>query len=173
MSNVKLQHDEFMAQDDQAKKDIKLVKTSEFADYEMAHRGLRTVAFLIDGIFLGIMQNLVQVATVFMATKFLHLQASQYTVPILILNMTLAFFYWIYCGKNLGGTLGKKMLGLRIVSSDNTLELSYKQLILRETLGKMLSGLVFGIGYLRAYFVKDKKTWHDLVSKTMVIKFRN
>lgn len=43
-------------------------------------------------------------------------------------------------------------------------------MILRETIGKFLSGLVLGLGYFWAIWDKDSQAWHDKIAGTVVIK---
>jgi uncharacterized RDD family membrane protein YckC len=66
-------------------------------------------------------------------------------------------------------TLGKKLLGLKIVSS-NEEEVSWKKAFLRELLGKILSGLVLEVGFIMIGFTKKKQGLHDYIAGTYVIK---
>jgi uncharacterized RDD family membrane protein YckC len=67
-----------------------------------------------------------------------------------------------------GATLGKRALKIRVVSADGQ-KLSLKQVILRETLGKFLSGIFLNIGFIVAGFTERKQALHDKVAKTYVV----
>lgn len=43
-------------------------------------------------------------------------------------------------------------------------------MLLREVIGKWVSGLVFGLGYFWAIWDKDGQTWHDKIAGTVVVK---
>lgn len=68
-----------------------------------------------------------------------------------------------------GATFGKRLLRLKVVSqTDNQLTLG--QIIIRETLGKLISAFFFDLGYLWIIIDHKKQSWHDKISKTYVIK---
>lgn len=66
------------------------------------------------------------------------------------------------------GTLGKRVMGLRVVNADGQ-RMTPGQAIKRN-LGKLLSHLPFGLGLLWAARSKDARTWHDMMSKCVVIE---
>lgn len=167
MSNLKMKEDEKVFQPE-----LKLIQTSDSVGYEPAGRGLRTVAFFLDALIVGIMQNLISVGCVYLVVHVMKLELSKFMIPIQCFAVGMSFCYWIGFAKLWGATPGKKMLGLRIVNLDNSLELKSSKLFLREAIGKTLSGLMLCLGYLRSYFAKDRMTWHDMMSKTKVVKYR-
>lgn len=73
------------------------------------------------------------------------------------------FFIWRF-----GATPGKMLLKIRVVNTEYK-PVSFLQVLLRETIGKFLSGLVWNLGYLWALWDKDKQTWHDKIAKTYVV----
>ena len=68
-----------------------------------------------------------------------------------------------------GMTPGKKLMGIRIVSSPDYKTLSYKKSIMRYLVGYTASVLTLGLGFLMIAFRKDKRGLHDLIAKTCVI----
>lgn len=85
----------------------------------------------------------------------------------------LSFFVWIvYCAiaesSSWQGTLGKKMLGIK-VSDEYGNRISFGKSILRN-LSKILSYLILAIGFIWAGFDKKKRGWHDFIAKTYVIR---
>jgi uncharacterized RDD family membrane protein YckC len=60
-------------------------------------------------------------------------------------------------------------LRIQVVRTDGT-PMTYGRAFLREVLGKFVSGIVLGIGYLVVAFDRDKQGWHDKIAKTYVIR---
>jgi len=45
-------------------------------------------------------------------------------------------------------------------------------MLLREWIGRWLSGLLFGLGYLWILLDKDRQAWHDKLASTYVVERR-
>ncbi len=76
---------------------------------------------------------------------------------------------WIYnilMLKYYGATLGKMALRLRVVSKEG--ELDWVTVILRETVGKFVSAIILGIGYLMVVWDPRKQALHDKIAGTYV-----
>lgn len=83
--------------------------------------------------------------------------------------MILALGYYIYfTGK--GQTLGKKALKIRVCKVEDGQVPGYVKAFLRELVGKMVSSLVFGLGYLWPLWDSRKQAWHDKIAGTVVVK---
>ena len=67
-----------------------------------------------------------------------------------------------------GQTPGKKYLGLKVVNPDGS-DISTGQAWGRA-LSKTLINICLGIGYLPAFFTKEKTCVHDILAKTRVIR---
>ncbi len=68
-----------------------------------------------------------------------------------------------------GTTLGKQIAGLQVVDIESGQPANLRQILLRETLGKAVSLLCFGLGFFWAVFDKNKQTWHDHASRSVVV----
>jgi uncharacterized RDD family membrane protein YckC len=68
-----------------------------------------------------------------------------------------------------GQTLGKMALGLRVVGPDGQ-NPSFWRAVLRETIGKFISGVVFALGYLWMLWDERQQTWHDKIAGTEVVR---
>ena len=79
------------------------------------------------------------------------------------------FFYFLFPLRYWGRTIGKKIFSLQIININFTTNLTYKQIFLREVVGKLVSDLTLLIGYLMAMF-RDKRALHDLIAETLVIQ---
>ena len=88
------------------------------------------------------------------------------TIQIYYYLITQYFFVWFWVHNQ--GTLGMKTWKIKIIC-DNNSRLSYKQAIIRFNVA-IFSLLFFGLGFLISFFRKDKKCFHDIISKTALIK---
>jgi uncharacterized RDD family membrane protein YckC len=67
-----------------------------------------------------------------------------------------------------GKTIGKTMMGLRVVAADGSLSLRNRQALIR-TLTYPLSFVFFGIGFLGIIFGRERRAWHDHLARTAVV----
>ncbi len=70
-----------------------------------------------------------------------------------------------YCGQ----TPGKMAVRVKVIRTDGS-DIGYGRALLRETLGKFVSALILGIGYLMVAFDGQKQGLHDRIADTYVIK---
>lgn len=76
--------------------------------------------------------------------------------------------YYIFCeGSVWHATLGKKLFNI-IVVDENGKGIDYGKAAVRY-IGRYLSGLILGIGYLVAAFSDEKQTLHDKLANTYVV----
>ena len=88
-----------------------------------------------------------------------------------LLEILFSLLYFILLTWWTGQTLGKIITGIRVIpTGEGRGNLSAGQVILREVVGKFLSSLVFGLGYMWVGWNKKKKGWHDLIANTFVIR---
>ncbi len=66
------------------------------------------------------------------------------------------------------GTIGKIALGL-IVTDANGGKLDFTKALVRN-LCKIISSLIFCIGYIMAGFTEKKQGLHDIIAGTLVVK---
>lgn len=92
----------------------------------------------------------------------------------LVISIGLFVVYFLICHYLWGQTLGKKMIGIRLISI-RAQSLTFWRLILRETLGRIFClGSLF-LGYMRIIVFKDRRGLHDFFSGSAVVsdeKFR-
>jgi uncharacterized RDD family membrane protein YckC len=79
-----------------------------------------------------------------------------------------AFFYLWISYTVFGKTIGKAVLGLRVVSADGAVAMSGRQPLIR-VLTYPLSFVIFGIGFLGVVFNRQRQAWHDRFAKTAVV----
>lgn len=77
--------------------------------------------------------------------------------------------YFVFMTEKYGATLGKKALKLKVIPTQGQ-NLTIMRVILREVVGKLVSGLIFMIGYIMAAFSSKKQALHDHIAGTYVIQ---
>ncbi|GAB4033005.1 MAG: hypothetical protein Fur0012_12190 [Elusimicrobiota bacterium] len=98
---------------------------------------------------------------------------SGFSNPLLvwkILWVVIFFIYEIIFSSGGRATLGKKIMGIRVQSSDGS-DLSVVKAFLR-TVGYFISSYTINMGYIMALFTPGKKALHDYISGSRVIKVR-
>jgi outer membrane protein assembly factor BamD (BamD/ComL family)/uncharacterized RDD family membrane protein YckC/heme exporter protein D len=69
-----------------------------------------------------------------------------------------------------GMTPGKWLLGEKVVEKLSGNYPGFWRMILREIIGKFVSGLPLALGYFWAIWDKDGQAWHDKIAGTVVVK---
>jgi uncharacterized RDD family membrane protein YckC len=87
-----------------------------------------------------------------------------------VISAALSIAYYVYFISQKGQTLGKKVMGIRVQSESTGQNLDVVSTILREVVGKFLSGAVLLLGYFWMLWDSKKQTWHDKIAKSVVVK---
>ncbi len=77
-------------------------------------------------------------------------------------------YYTALEGTPSGQTVGKRAVGIRVVSFETGGPIGYGRALLR-TLGKWLSAIVFGLGYLWMLWDRERQCWHDKFAVDVVV----
>ena len=85
-----------------------------------------------------------------------------------IVNSLLVWMYFILMTHFKGATLGKMAVGIR-VKADNNERLPLGRIVLRETVGKIISTVILFVGYMMAGWTKKKQALHDKIAKSVVV----
>ena len=141
----------------------------------LAGRGQRLAAKVLDFmIFLGLAVFLAFTMTIFLGTTS-ETSAPDTTAIMVILVAFTAFFginmYFLYIN---GQTLGKKMLGIRIVRTDGEAASIWRLLGLRALAPMIIGfiplvGFIFGICDPLCIFRENQKCLHDDLADTIVV----
>lgn len=122
---------------------------------------IRVLASIIDSLIIGVAVSiLLSMLGMGPATGFNNGSS--------MVNTLVTIGYMIYMTYKFEATLGKKALGLKVVSADNN-RLSLGQVILRETVGKIVSAIILMIGFIMVAFSDKKQGLHDKIANTLVI----
>jgi uncharacterized RDD family membrane protein YckC len=76
-------------------------------------------------------------------------------------------YYWLFTGLK-GQTPGKMAVGIKVVDAGGSLP-GLGVAALREILGKIVSSIVFCLGYLWIIWDGEKQGWHDKMAGTYVV----
>ena len=117
---------------------------------------IRLAALIIDAILLGVVNFIVSAA----------LGDSLFTT---LLNALIGFGYAVTMIAWRGQTVGKMILGIQVVDSQGNIP-GIGAVLLREVVGKFLSSIALGLGYLWVAWDKEKRGWHDHIAGTFVVR---
>jgi len=92
--------------------------------------------------------------------------AAFYSVAVVLF----AFNFIVLAGQA-GQTLGKRLVGIRVVKEDGT-PVTYVSVLLRHFVGYTLSALVGFLGFLWVIWDSKHQGWHDKIARTIVVLAR-
>ena len=84
-------------------------------------------------------------------------------------GIMLFWTYNIVMIKVFGATVGKMALGLRVIDDESNSP-DWMTIIVREVVGKMISVIVLGVGFLIVIWDDKRQALHDKIAETLVIK---
>jgi uncharacterized RDD family membrane protein YckC len=137
---------------------------------EMEYAGfwIRFVAKFVDGVIVGIPGYALQ----FGASAFMQ-DPNMAMVALFVgwfLSFALQLGYAVWLNGKYGATVGKMACGLRIVTPSGG-KISYG-VACGRFFAEILSGLILYIGYFMAAFDEEKRSLHDRICNTRVIRRR-
>ncbi len=126
----------------------------------------RAVAFFLDEMIISILFYII------FADRFANAESME--VLIALINMLFlqviilkviyhTFFVWMY-----GATPGKMLLKIKIVSVEDFEKPSMMNAFIRAVV-RIISEMMFYLGFLWAFFDSVNQAWHDKAAKTVVI----
>lgn len=84
-----------------------------------------------------------------------------------LFGIALPWLYFALFESTKKATPGKMLIGIEVVNINGE-KVTFLQATLRY-IGKRISGLILGIGYLMAAFTEKKQALYDLIAQTLVI----
>jgi uncharacterized RDD family membrane protein YckC len=147
----------------------------ELAGLELASFSSRAIAFAIDFaiagvLFLGGLLLLAQIANRFtplgQSNKHFDIKLNFFENWYSIVYLVLFFGASVYLGN--GRTIGKRVMGIRVVSIvHHRMGLWHS---IERALGYGASALEFGFGFLQYFIHPNRRTVHDRMAETIVIR---
>ena len=147
--------------------------SNDTAGYEYAGFWIRFAAYLLDNIivFFALFSVRLAVSGIMAAVEGTVRGGNllfQYNLKDIVLYLSEAL-YFILCTYYAGTTLGKKAMNLRVISAGGEEKPGFLTIVYRETVGRFLSGVIVGVGYLMIGIDKEKRGIHDILCDTRVI----
>jgi len=142
------------------------------ADQPKAGFWIRFVAYLIDSLILGAVQFGIGLALGFAGGAMSGVGGEDglaMTMVTWLCGMVIGITYAVFFTGYNGQTPGKMALRVQVVRTDGT-PMTYGRAFLREVVGKFISALILGIGYIMAGFDRNKQSLHDRIAGTYVIR---
>ena len=135
--------------------------------------GARLVAMIIDIVIVNTASSMIQAP--FLALMLGNLNSTTmivgFVAPIFLVG-GLAVFYTVWLESSAWqATLGKKILGLRVVDLDGRRITFWKSA--SRNFNKSISSLILGLGYLMPLWTKKRQALHDRMARCLVIKQRS
>ncbi len=139
--------------------------------------GKRLVAYLIDSFIVSLIGGIPVACIIGIASAAMTSMEEETAIIVIILASLIAVFwaviastlYFAMMWSRSGQTLGKKWLGIKIVTADWTPP-SFWRAVGRAVIGYWLSDLVFGLGFLWMLWDDYQQCWHDKLFGTYVIE---
>ena len=88
------------------------------------------------------------------------------TIYVVLIPFIVAFYFVMFWSLT-GRTIGKWLLGLRVVSTDGHTPTIGRSLL--RVVGYVISAIVFWAGYLWVLVDKNRRAWHDHMASTWVV----
>jgi uncharacterized RDD family membrane protein YckC len=87
---------------------------------------------------------------------------------IALAGFVAAVLYYGFLEGSTGQTIGKRVLGIKVVDARTGMPIGVGRAIGRS-FARILSTIVFGLGYLWMLWDPNKQTWHDKIVSSYVI----
>jgi uncharacterized RDD family membrane protein YckC len=142
--------------------------STPFPSDQYASFGIRLAAFLVDLMILGSVNAIL--VMVYMFLFQIPADVLRESMAINIPGLFLEGAYQIFFLSQYGGTPGKMLMGLRVVTAEG------KPLSVMHAIGRYfsfwLSAASLGIGFFIILFDPQRRALHDYVAKTRVLLYR-
>lgn len=131
---------------------------------EYAGFWIRTAAHLIDAVIVGIFALVIGMWFKRAPAEGMGPSAlgAILQIALILIYMPLLWFSPMHA------TAGQRLCGLKVIHGAGG-KISFLRGVVR-VLGMILSGLIFGIGYLMVAFTERKRALHDMIADTCVVK---
>lgn len=132
---------------------------------------IRVVASVLDSLLLSIVQFILTMS-ISLLVGFMGIAAGEdpaINMVIWLFGMTISLGYAVFFTGYCGQTPGKMAVRVKVIRTDGH-PLTYGRAAKREILGKFVSSILLGIGYIMVAFDNQKQGLHDKIANTYVIK---
>lgn len=141
---------------------------------EFAGFWIRVAAYVIDAVIVGLAMTVITLP-MGLLTGLLAQRSPGLAIAIVALTWLVAVAaglgYVLYFWALHGATLGKKVLGLKILREDGVEPMGWGKAGMR-LLGYVVSGFILYIGFIMVAFTDRKRGLHDMIAGTIVVRTR-
>lgn len=134
---------------------------------------VRLIAFLTDTVILGtfmIVVNLVMIVSSYLCTGTIFWGSAGFHISLMLLIVFIcSVLYSVVSISVWGATIGKSLMGIEVVTIQGR-ELTFKQIICREFIGRTLCKLSLFAGFAMVFYNEEGFGFHDKLANTMVVK---
>lgn len=133
---------------------------------------IRTAAAIVDSIAVWLLQmvlTLVLGAMAGLLTPNAGDDSFAAAIMLMLFSCAISIAYYVVFTGACGQTPGKMLLRVKVIRTDGS-SLTYGRAALREVVGKFVSGIILGVGYLMVAFDGRKQGLHDKIADTLVIR---
>jgi uncharacterized RDD family membrane protein YckC len=129
----------------------------------------RLIAVMIDSLIVTVAFTAIVAGTTFLIELISsnEVQVDQGFWYIVGFSLWVFVYLWLSIAI-FGKTLGKTLMGVRVVGRDGSVALHGRQAFIRA-LTFPLSIAVFGLGLIGIVFGKERRAWHDIFARTAVV----
>lgn len=138
---------------------------------EVVGFGRRLAASLLDGLLLGFLTFILVLVIGFVALLidiFKPEQIVPFDTLIILAAAILSLVYYVSYWSTSGQTIGKTMLGLKVVDRTGSPPSTGKAVL--RYLGYLISAAIFSLGFIWIAFDQKRQGWHDKIAGTYVVE---
>ncbi len=137
---------------------------------ELGSRGLRLIAYILDGLLVSFIIGAILIVLVFIAAFLGETLQSLLLIIGAVITVVISLGYFPFFWSRDGQTLAMMPLGLRVVDEKSGEVISLGRAFLR-LIGFFIDSIILGIpfGYLWVFVDSRRRAWHDLIAGTIVI----
>jgi len=143
-----------------------LQRKLEQEGYTLASINARGVAYMIDELLISLLFAIIfwdRLAAQHSTEAMIYLSQSLFFYVIIVKILYQTLFVWLY-----GATLGKMAVKIRVVEGESFDNPTLAQALNRAVV-RIISEMLFYLGYLWAFFDPLRQAWHDKSAKTLVL----
>ena len=137
---------------------------------ELGSRGLRLIAYIVDGLLIGFAIGAILIVLVFIGAFLGQTLQSVLVILGAVITIVISIGYFPFFWSRDGQTLAMMPLGLRVVDEKSGEIISLGRAFLR-LIGFFIDSIILGIpfGYLWVFVDSRRRAWHDLIAGTIVV----
>jgi uncharacterized RDD family membrane protein YckC len=148
-----------------------LKEEEEMLDFDLAGFITRGMAFLIDILILLGSTTLTLASGLFFAGADLDIGSNNLmnvVITIYLVLLLVSSSYFVFLHGFVGRTIGKMIMGIRIIRDDGEL-IGLREALIRWV-GYFISMVFAFLGFVWAIFDAKSQTWHDKLAGTYVVR---